>query len=333
MGGSRSPVVTTGSEEQKKILECIERAARKAGDDDQAFIRYLNDCYATRQQAGLRLRGGRAVRAAGAPRDRSPRSQQMLQDPRYLRNARELARRTQGGTRVIGGIPVPKGEFLDCVAVGNEDGWGCTGTLIAADVVVTAGHCVQYATRIFLGSDVSKTGKVVQVRERVRHPQYRQGGKQNDLMVLLLASPVENVEPRKLATKALIEEATDGRVVGFGNTDPIGSAGYGIKRQVDVPIASSACKGSLDGEPDEKAYGCDAGLEFVAGKPLLAKDSCTGDSGGPFYIEAPAGGWLLVGATSRATNSAPNDCGDGGIYVRLDRYRSWIDSIPSVTLP
>jgi secreted trypsin-like serine protease len=106
-----------------------------------------------------------------------------------------------------------------------------------------------------------------------------------------------------------------------------------VKRFVDVPIASPLCKGTVDGESDHASYGCDAGFELVAGKPLLAKDSCTGDSGGPFYIEAAPGEWQIAGATSRATNSAPNDCGDGGIYVRLDRYRSWIESIPGVTLP
>ena len=36
-----------------------------------------------------------------------------------------------------------------------------------------------------------------------------------------------------------------------------------------------------------------------------------------------------AGATSRATNSALNNCGDGGIYVRIDRYRAWVDSIPA----
>lgn len=230
---------------------------------------------------------------------------------------------------------MPKNGFLDCVAVGNDVEWGCTGTLIAPDVVVTAGHCASFATRVYFGSDVSKPGKIVKVRQRVRHPQYRQGGKQNDLMVLLLATRVENIAPRAIATKAMIDKATDGRVVGFGNTDPLGSTGYGVKRQVDVPIASPACRGTVDGESDQTAYGCDVGLELVAGKPLLAKDSCTGDSGGPFYLDVDVGNgaWVIAGATSRATNSAPNDCGDGGVYVRLDRYRAWIDSIPGVTLP
>lgn len=316
--------------EQEDILACIARAQEKAGGDDAEFIRLLNECYVRGQRAAMRTRSTIAIRAAG---DRSPKAKQLLHDPRYLQNARELARRTQGGTRVIGGRPVPKGQFLDCVAVGNEQQWGCTGTLIAPDVVVTAGHCAEYATRVFFGGDVAKQGKVVGIRQCVPHPKYRTGEAQNDLMVLLLSKRVENIEPRMLANKEQIDRATDGRVVGFGNTDPMGREGYGTKRQVDVPIASVACEGKLDGEPDPVAYGCAAGLEIVAGKPLLAKDSCTGDSGGPFYLAAAGGGWVLAGATSRATNSAPNDCGDGGIYVRLDRYREWITAIPGVTLP
>jgi secreted trypsin-like serine protease len=83
---------------------------------------------------------------------------------------------------------------------------------------------------------------------------------------------------------------------------------------------------------DAALYRCHAGLEFVAGKPLLAKDSCTGDSGGPFYVEGPEG-WLLAGTTSRATNASPNDCGDGGIYVRVEHYLTWIRQIPGIALP
>jgi hypothetical protein len=316
------------------INDCIARAAERAGDDNRAFVRYLNECYAQKAESALRLRGRIAVHsaAAAAPAvDRSPRAQQILNDERYLKNARELARRTQGGVRVIGGVPVPAREFLDCVGVGGDTHWGCTGTLIAPNVVVTAGHCASVATRVFFGSDVSKTGKIVNVKERHRHPEYRQNGKQNDLMILILHDAVTNIAPRPIAAKTTIDTATDGRVVGFGNTDPFGSMGYGIKRMVDVPVASPACQGTFDGEADNMAYGCDAGLEFVAGKPLLAKDSCTGDSGGPFYIEQ-SDGWVLAGATSRATNSAPNDCGDGGIYVRVDRYLDWIRGIPGVNL-
>ena len=218
-------------------------------------------------------------------------------------------------------------EFLDCVAVGSDVEWGCSGTLIGPNVVLTAGHCADFATRVFFGNDVKKVGKVVAVKQRVRHPKYRQG-QHNDLMILILQESVQTVQPRKMASKTLIDKATDGRIIGFGHVDPNGLFGYGIKRMVDVPIVSTNCRGKIDGEDDNLSYGCDRGLEIVAGRPLLERDSCKGDSGGPFYILDGAGEWLIAGATSRATDSAMHTCGDGGIYVRVDRYRKWIESIP-----
>ena len=217
------------------------------------------------------------------------------------------------------------------MAVGSDSHWGCTGTLITPTVVLTAGHCASVATRVYVGGDVTRPGLVVNVKKRVRHPKYHVG-KHNDLLVLILATPVQGVDPRPLARKTVIDKAGDGRAVGFGATDASGTFGYGVKRLVDVPIASNECRGKSGGHDDHTAYGCDVGLEVVAGRPLLAQDSCNGDSGGPFYI-LDGHTWRLAGVTSRATDSAVHNCGDGGIYVRVDRYRAWIDGIPGVSLP
>jgi secreted trypsin-like serine protease len=312
--------------EEPAILDAIAYAEQQAKKDDEAFVRVLNAAYdATKSRS-------RSARGVGAPADAPGTSFQIYKDPRYLENARHLAKRTLGGDRVIGGKPVPRTEFLDCLAVGSNTQWGCTGTLIARDVVITAGHCADFATRVFVGYDVSKPGRVVNVRQRFRHPEYHRG-KHNDVMILLLTTPIDDVEPRKVASKRQIDEASDGRVVGFGNTDPRGIFGYGVKRMVDVPIASPDCRGRIGSHDDSVSYGCDPGYEFVAGRPLLARDTCTGDSGGPFYILDSNGKWLLAGATSRATASAMHNCGDGGVYVRVDKYRTWIESIPGVTLP
>lgn len=88
----------------------------------------------------------------------------------------------------------------------------------------------------------------------------------------------------------------------------------------------------MNGQTDVGAYGCDRDLEMVAGKPVLARDSCSGDSGGPFFVGSPKKGWLLAGATSRSTKSAMSTCGDGGIYVRVDEYRVWIEDTAGVKL-
>jgi secreted trypsin-like serine protease len=309
------------------VKKAAARAEAMAGDDDAAFVRELRAAFFQGRRPGLReLRVLRtALRASG------DRSAHIFEDPRYLRNARELARKTRRNLRVLGGSNVKAKQFLDCVAVGNDRQWGCTGTLIAPDVVLTAGHCADFATRVFVGNDVSQKGRVYPVRRRIRHPKYNKG-KRNDLLVLLLETSVENVPPRKIAKGAIIDGAADGRVVGFGATDPDGMFGYGRKRQTDVPIASPSCEGAVNGEEDRFAYGCDPDLELIAGKPLLERDTCSGDSGGPLYVAGPSGAWLLAGATSRATDSAVNVCGDGGVYVRVDRYRKWILSIPGVQL-
>jgi len=316
------------------VRAAIAHAEASAGRNDLAFLKAFRGHFddARRRATGHLRMAASAGTAGGAAGSTGPRSFHIFADPRYLKNARELARRTMGGTRVVGGSAVKAGAFPDCVAVGNDAQWGCTGTLIAPNVVVTAGHCADFATRVFFGNDVSKPGTVVKVKKRVRHPKYHQG-KHNDLMVLVLEQAVGQAAPRGLAPAKVIDAATDGRVVGFGATDPSGVFGYGVKRQVDVPIASPACKGQAGGEDDPVAYGCDRNLELVAGRPLLEQDSCNGDSGGPFYVMGAAGDWLLAAATSRATDSAPHNCGDGGIYVRLDKYRRWIDGIPGVTLP
>jgi secreted trypsin-like serine protease len=331
------PASLSDREHQTLIRELIKSAETDASSDAE-FVRLLRERYFA-QRPGTRaplptIQGARA-RMRSAPRAAAAKpadlSFHIYEDPRFLQNARALAQRAVRRMRVIGGSRVTGANFADCVAVGNDDQFGCTGTLIAKKVVVTAGHCAKFATRVFFGNDVTGNGKSIAVKERTPHPKYHKS-QNNDLMVLTLERPA-TVTPRVLADGVRIDAATDGRAVGFGNVDATGTFGYGTKRQVDVPIASVACSGKVAGQKDTMAYGCDLGLELVAGKPMLGKDSCSGDSGGPFYVSDGRNGWLLAGATSRATKSAMASCGDGGIYVRLDKYREWIEDVTGVKLP
>ena len=317
--------------EREEVLDAIRMADHAAQGNDAAFLELLRARVHGAGGGGQRSIGpGGARRLPMVNHAAAARSFEILKDARYLKNARALAIKTQGGLRVIGGQEVPPGEFLDCVAVGSDTVWGCTGTLIAPNVVITAGHCADFATRVYFGVNVKKKGQIFKVKKRVRHPQYHKSDN-NDVMILLLEASVP-VAPRALATKAQIDKATDGRVVGFGHSDALGSSGYGIKRQVDVPIASSSCRGKAQGQTDTMTYGCDPALEIVAGRPMLAKDGCKGDSGGPFYVLVKKDEWALAGATSRATKSSMHTCGDGGIYARMDAYRKWIGNIPGVQL-
>lgn len=205
-------------------------------------------------------------------------------------------------------------DFPDCCAIGDSDGFYCTGTLIAPRLVVTAKHCTG-VTRVFLkGSDISRLqeGELRDVVDEKQHPDY-------DIRVLILGQD-STVKPRHVAQGAEIGSPKKARLVGFGTVNLGGTVGYGIKRMVDVPIESLGC--TTQQEADE--FGCKRGKEIVAGHRGLLKDSCRGDSGGPLYIKNSQGGYSILGATSRGLGNTENVCGDGGIYVRVDQFLDWI---------
>ncbi|HEX5994941.1 MAG TPA: serine protease [Jiangellales bacterium] len=258
-----------------------------------------------------RARTGRRAAPSGGP---SPVADSIYSDPIFLRNAQELMRDRE---RIVGGTPTA--EYPDCVAIGSATQWCCTGTLVAPNVVVTAAHCVAggCANRVFVGDDVHflGDGQVIPVQEAVVHPGYRRPKRTQDLAVLILQIPAD-VTPRAVAPVEAVRASATVRLAGFGNTDVYSSGGYGRRRMVDVPIASS-----------DSRHGDDPGTEFVAGAPFLDRDSCNGDSGGPAYVQAD-GHWYLAGATSRATASSVRPCGDGGVYTMVATYERWMRSIP-----
>jgi hypothetical protein len=228
---------------------------------------------------------------------------------------------------IVGGRPTF--EFPDCAAVGIEGQFFCSGTLIASNVVVTAKHCTEQEngpdipiTHVFLKGhdvDIPSSGKIYLVKEQFKH-------ESADLMVLVLEDEVTDIEPRHVAQGDEINDETTetAHLVGFGTIDFNGMVGYGIKREVDVPIESLDCTDSPNG--------CLEGVELIAGHRGLNLDSCSGDSGGPLYIESSSGAYHLLGATSRGL-SGGRVCGDGGIYVRVDRHIDWIRQVTGIDIP
>lgn len=315
------------SRREARVRAAIKLAQAAAGKDDRAFLEAFR---LHAREAPPARSGGGGARSIGLPvtgvRRPGRAGAQLADDPRYLKNFRALSRRqAKKNARIIGGSGVVGKEFDDCVAVGDDTQYGCTGTLIAPNVVLTAGHCEVLHTRIFVGNDTEKKGREFRVASRVRHPKWDED-LNNDVMLLILAKPVTGVTPRPLAAAAVINAATDARVVGYGTTNLAGTTGYGIKQQTDVPIVSPACTGKVKGKTDSTVYGCHAGKELIAGKPALLHDTCRGDSGGPLYVVDKKGKWVLAGVTSRGTDLGKTMCGDGGTYTRVDKYAAWIKS-------
>jgi secreted trypsin-like serine protease len=291
-----------------------------------------------------------------------------LKDPTFQYNFGKTVEAAENGKsnvepipvewRVLGGLTTD--AFTDCVAVGTDHHFFCSGTLIGKRLVLTARHCLNHPkwgkpNMILFGASIND-GTPIDVVKIIPYSQLSlQRHPINDLSLLILKDPVpDNVTIRSVATEEQLYKSYQVTLVGFGTDTSNGSQGFGVKREVDVPIVT------YDGwQGDGNApFGCDVGLEFVASsleifRPRMPaprtnsehkaspqrKDTCEGDSGGPAYVRGSGDNWVLAGATSRSILNAdqylpPKEkatgCGDGGVYVRVDKYwSSWIEPVIS----
>jgi secreted trypsin-like serine protease len=282
----------------------------------EAFRRALDTALDRGEPAGHR--GGRADTAHG----------NLDADPRFRANLQSML--TEGTQKIWGGQKVMSGAFPDTVAVLGQGGL-CTGTLIAPDVVLTAAHCFwDGVNETVIVGDAVQGGATIKVKRSVPYIDRTKPLAGGDLALLFLATPT-TVTPRHLAAAGWINAARSVHAVGFGRTESA-TEPLGIKREVDVPIATANCAGlvktAFGDVQDAVYYGCASSRELVAGKPQLDRDTCNGDSGGGVFVRAPDGRLYLAAVTSRAVQRRDlRDCGDGGIYVRLDgEALNWIRS-------
>ncbi|MEO8703995.1 MAG: trypsin-like serine protease [Kofleriaceae bacterium] len=220
---------------------------------------------------------------------------------------------------VVGGNQVPPGKWPDTVAVLGEG--SCSGTLIAPDVVLTAGHCADiHPTRVIANStNYVDGGTSATVKTVTEYPSWDTS---YDVAVIVLNSPITGVTPRKLGTACTFAGFTEGaqvRLVGFGLTDPAGRGDNTLLNEAMAPVIDPDCMGPGGCEKTIRPGG-----EFIAGGS--GTDSCFGDSGGPVYLDTP-NGTVVIGAVSRGLDGSTMPCGGGGIYVRTDKLIDWIEEV------
>jgi uncharacterized protein (TIGR03382 family) len=216
---------------------------------------------------------------------------------------------------VVGGSTVATGAYPDVALVVAPMAL-CSGTLIAPDVVLTAGHCIDtHPTEVLLGSvDYTKAGgEAIAVKSATAYPSWQT---EFDVGVLVLDHP-SSAKPRPIASACTAKDLEPGNgvtVVGFGLTDAAGTGDNSQLHQAKLAVVDPACTT----DPACNAKIAPNG-EFVAGGDGI--DACFGDSGGPIYLDD-----ALIGVVSRGLGTSAEPCGGGGIYVRADRVASWIES-------
>jgi secreted trypsin-like serine protease len=224
---------------------------------------------------------------------------------------------------VIGGSDAAPGMWPDAAAILYSGQMRCSGTLVAPQVVLTAGHCADPSLgpppdHVLVGASSldGSGGETIAVERAVVFPSWQTTV---DMTVLVLATAASE-SPRSIATgwaRPAIRDGASVDLVGYGAIDANGSEFVPALQQAETTIADAGCTT----EP-----GCNAGAmpdgELGAGGSGI--DTCPGDSGGPLYLPTPFG-TFLAGTTSRGYANDQTACGMGGIYERPDHVVDWIE--------
>lgn len=227
--------------------------------------------------------------------------------------------RTPPVTNIVGGSTETTANIPWMIALNNSRssspvGQYCGATLVKANKIVTAAHCVTQPISTYTaiqGRDnlnSSTGGKTSKISKIWKDPQYGQVGG-HDVAVLTLTTPFTGVATLPLETSRATDAVGAQPVVyGYGETEGTGPANR--LQKVLVPVLGDAYCGQVyTGE------GYVANGEICAGYKAGGKDSCQGDSGGPLVLNG-----RLFGVVSWGLGCA--DAGNPGVYAEVASYAS-----------
>lgn len=235
-------------------------------------------------------------------------------------------------TPVVGGNDAEPGEY-PAVAEITFGPFLCTGTLIAPDWVLSAGHCGSVTGAavaspaswpaplidVRIGGQRSGEGERVPVSRVLLHPNYLATmGYDISLLQLSRASTKAPVSVAGAGERDLWDPGDLETIVGWGATEEGGETPDTLQ-EGEVPITTDAYCADAYSDFDAETMVC-------AGFPQGGVDTCQGDSGGPMFGRTIAGELRVVGATSFGEGCARP--GKPGVYARVADtvLREWIRS-------
>eukprot|EP00794_Sanderia_malayensis_P016096 gene16096-17717_t len=227
----------------------------------------------------------------------------------------------------------------------------CGGSLIRDNIVLTAAHCILNAAenalntrtntyRVIAGElklypegtndgEIWIDEKAIRIKKIYVHQKYNPAAKtyNDDIALLELATAVKwspKIRPICLPTKDhRLQAKMYGYVSGWGNMANI-AKGQRFNKSLDLRYVSLPIQSNKTCGLNERKL-----KMFCAGDGLGEKDSCRGDSGGPFAVNQPDDeketkfSFKVMGIVSHGL-----DCGtvnEYGYYTRVTNYLDWID--------
>jgi secreted trypsin-like serine protease len=216
------------------------------------------------------------------------------------------------------------------------EGFSCSGSVIAPNLVLTAGHCVedivtgrktplpQYVV-VTGSSDVRDASlrQISKVKRAILYPSFNRFKVHGDAALLQLATPT-TAPPLALATEtdtALLAANTPAWIAGWGLFGPLRK----LKRTPVLRRAATFVQQRLYCRNHARAYypffNYSSQLCTIT-PPGFSIGTCHGDSGGPALAFREDGTPVQIGITSLGAANCDTHLPD--IFTRVDRIYPWI---------